>query len=77
MTRTSIIPSTDSFYISIPQQYVGKEVEVLIFPKSDVTEITKPTKKNMAQYRGILSKKEGESLQKYILKARKEWQKTI
>ncbi|MCL2413660.1 MAG: hypothetical protein FWC94_00185 [Bacteroidales bacterium] len=77
MTRTSIIPDTNRFYLSIPQQYVGKEVEVLIFPKSEITEMVKPAKKNMAQYRGILSKKEGENLQKYILKARKEWQKTI
>jgi len=77
MTRTSIIPETNRFYLSIPPQYVGKEVEVLIFPKSEIIEITKPTKKNMANYRGILSKKEGEGMQKYILKAREEWQKTI
>lgn len=77
MTRTSIIPNTDRLYLSIPQQYIGKEVEVLIFPKSHITEIADLPKKNMAQYRGVLSKKEGENMQRYILKARKEWQRTI
>jgi len=67
MTRTSIIPDTNGFYLPIPQQYVGKEVEVLIFPKSEVTEMAKPAKKSMAQYRGILSKKEGENIQRYIV----------
>jgi hypothetical protein len=77
LTRTSIIPTSDKFYLSIPQQYVGREVEVLIFPKSEITEVAEPAKKSMAQYRGVLSKKEGEKMQKYILKARKEWQRTI
>jgi len=48
MTRISIIPSTNKFYLSIPQQYIGKEVEVLVFPKSEVMEMAKTENKSMA-----------------------------
>ncbi|KAA6337349.1 hypothetical protein EZS27_014563 [termite gut metagenome] len=44
MIRTIIIPDNHYVTLSIPEKYIGKELEVIVFPKEEIIEKTIPSK---------------------------------
>jgi hypothetical protein len=77
MLRTIITPVTTQVNLSIPKEYLGKEVEILLF-STDETEKKQPVKKMQWQkYKGILSARRAKEMQKYVEKSRKEWERNI
>ena len=67
MIRTIIKPDTQSINLSIPVEYIGKEVEILIFPVDSLVNITESINdadeqhnrrqeafKNFIKYKGTL-----------------------
>jgi len=40
MIRTILIPQNDNFVFPIPTEYIGKELEIIVFPKDEV--LSKP-----------------------------------
>jgi len=36
MLRTVFTPQNDNFVFPIPTEYIGKELEILVFPTSDI-----------------------------------------
>ena len=76
MIRTHITPQNRNISIAVPQNYVGKQVEVLLYTVDEL-EDEKPKANTMAQYKGLLSKDEAKELQQQVTKDREEWNNNI
>ena len=76
MVRKFIVPSERNILIEIPQNYVGKEIEVLLYAVEEL-EKKEIKNKNASAYRGIFTKEEGVEFNKYIDQARNEWERNI
>ncbi|MEJ7678816.1 MAG: hypothetical protein WKG06_13345 [Segetibacter sp.] len=75
MTRTTITPTNNSIVLPVPEKYICKKIEVLMFDMEEVT--VEPgdrnTKLKPSQLRGFLSKDTAEALQQHIQQSRNEW----
>jgi hypothetical protein len=77
MIRTSITPVSTKVFVSIPKEYIGKKVEILLFSEEEA-EDKHPVKKNtMAKYKGILSAETALEMQNYVKQSREEWERNI
>lgn len=74
MTRTTITPTNKSIIVEIPDDYVGKQVEVLVYALDEV----KGTEKKMkiADFAGALklSKEQYQDFQQHLQNIRNEWE---
>jgi hypothetical protein len=81
MIRTVVVPQNNQLFVAIPNSYIGKEVEVFLYAKEELTEEpveVKPLEKvSMARFRGMLSAEETDQLQDYVTKSRLEWERDI
>ena len=76
MIRTSITPQQADVLISVPLQYIGKKLEVLLYAVDEV--VDEPAKPNdMAQFWGVLSNEAAHELREATLKSREEWDRSI
>ncbi len=80
MIRTTLTPQDTNLQLSldIPEDYVGKKVEVLIFAADEPKEL--PILKNKAaKYRGTLhlSDEQYSELQQHVKNIRNEWDRNI
>ncbi len=74
MIRTVITPQQQSISIQVPENYIGKQIEVLLYAVDELVEEQKTTApNNAAKFKGILSKEEGEQFNEYLKQARSEW----
>lgn len=72
MIRTSITPQQADILISVPPQYIGKKLEVLLYAVEEITEeAPKPT--TMAQFWGILSDEAAQDILQRSEESRNEW----
>jgi hypothetical protein len=76
MIKTSIIPHNNTLQLSIPTQYIGKELEVLVYAKEELDQ-QKESKTDMARFKGVLTAEEANQLHNYINQARNEWDSGI
>lgn len=74
MIRTTIIPDNTDVHLSIPEDYVGRKIEVMYYPLDELVVEKMPIRK-MAEFKGILTAGEADELQDYIKKSRAEWDK--
>ena len=70
MYRTHIKPEHQDVSIHLPVDYVGKNIEVMVYISEEKNE--SPQKK-MSDYRGILSDEKYQDLKRQTANARKEW----
>lgn len=78
MIKTIITPQHNSYPLLIPENYIGKKVEVLFYALEEVMEEKQaPATKKPADFFGTLSKEEGEQFHQYITKTRNEWDRNI
>lgn len=74
MIRTIITPQQQNISIAVPENYIGKQIEVLLYSVDELTEVEKTAMpNNAARYKGIFSKEEGEKFNQYLNQARSEW----
>ncbi len=74
MIRTLITPQQQNISILVPQNYIGKQIEVLLYAVDELIEEEKiAMPNNAAKYKGIFSKEEGEKFNQYLKQARSEW----
>jgi len=45
MIRTVFTPQNDNFVFPVPTEYIGKELEMIVFPTSDILSESLPPKK--------------------------------
>ena len=77
MIRTIITPQQTNISINIPSNYIGKQIEVLLYAIDEVELEKTNAPLNASKYKGIFSKKEGETLNDFITRARNEWERDI
>lgn len=72
MIKTTLTPANNPISVNIPDTYIGKLVEVIVYPVDEIEKkVSQPT--TMLSFKGILSKKTAASMQDEILQSRKEW----
>ena len=76
MIKTLAIPQNNNYNLAIPNNYIGRKIEILFYALDEIVE-EKPlpvVKKRLSdKYRGILSKEQGQSLNEHIKEMRSEW----
>jgi len=79
MVRTSITPEQTDIQLSVPQNYVGRKLEVLLYPVDELTEepVKKQSKKKASDFAGTLSNEEAGKFHEYVNQARNEWDRNI
>jgi hypothetical protein len=76
MIQTVITPGQTSVSFQIPENYIGKRLEITCNPLDDLTVEKKP-KVNLADFYGVLSKESGQRLREHAKRVRKEWDRLI
>ncbi len=76
MIKTTIIPQNNNLNFTIPDNYIGREIEVLLYAKDELQQEIKP-KKTMADFSGILSENDYQAIKSHTEQARKEWNRDI
>jgi putative transposon-encoded protein len=79
MIQTVVKPNETNFdmKVSLPKDYVGKDVHVLFYLDEEVktTKASISNKKKPSDYFGTLSKETGKKLQAHIVKSRSDWER--
>ena len=76
MIRTIITPENTDVHISIPQNYVGKKIEVLLFASDEPEDEKNPQRKSVASLRGSvkMTSEQYDDLTHHLKKVREEWE---
>lgn len=77
MIRAIIRPDNTDIHISIPDDYVGRNLEVLLFATDEPRGMEEEKVNTMAPFRGVLSAEEADQLLEYVKKSRAEWNRDI
>jgi len=72
MASTVIIPRKSRVYVSVPQSFIGKQVEVSYTLKEE-TNKPKSDVPLSEMFRGVFSKEDAESFMKHTQTLRNEW----
>ena len=76
MIKTTITPKKNNYLITIPNSYVGKELEVLIYAKDEIL-FEKKSKKSMADFQGIISDSTANAMHLEIQESRNSWDERL
>jgi hypothetical protein len=80
MIRTFIKPTQSNYNVAlvIPEDYLGEELEVIVFKKQEGLVAEKKTNpiKLSDKYRGVFSKEDAKSFNDHTQQMRKEWDNT-
>lgn len=74
MVRTVLTPENTHIELDIPEEYVGKPLEIIY---QALEEVVPQPKKKMGDFLGILSDKSAKKLHRHIKKVRNEWDRDI
>jgi len=77
MIRTVITPHNNNIQLSVPNSYIGKEIEVLLYAREELSEGKAINKNNAARFKGLLTGEEAEKYHQYLKQARNEWDRDI
>jgi len=74
MVQTSIHSSNNNvLVIPLPEQYRGKDLEVLIYSKDELIALQPKQAATMAGFVGTMTKENAQALRLHTEKARTEW----
>jgi mono/diheme cytochrome c family protein len=76
MTKTIITPEENNIVLAIPDAYVGKKLEVLMYAIEELAE-SKSVQNKMSAFKGTLTNEEADQLQEYVKQSREEWNSNI
>lgn len=71
MIRTVITPTNTNITLSIPEDYIGKPIEITFLALEELE--LKSTKKTMADFWGVISDQTAEALHQQVEQSRNEW----
>lgn len=79
MIRKTITPDKRTVSIDVPENYVGKQIEVLVYATDELEEQKAVLKKNTSKLRGALklSDNQYKDFQQFVNDVRSEWDKAI
>ncbi len=73
MIKAHTTPTESNISITVPQSYIGKQVEILVYTVDELVDVNATKPKTMSAYKGLLSKAEATKLQKIDAQSREEW----
>jgi hypothetical protein len=76
MIKTIATPQQNTYNIAIPNQYIGKKLEIIMYALDEITEAPIPTVL-MADFWGTLSDEAANDLQVVTKEGRNDWEKAI
>ena len=77
MVKAIVTPHNNTVVISVPNNYIGRELEVLLYAKDEVADDNVKKDFNAAKFKGLFTKEEGEKYHQYLKQARNEWDRSI
>jgi hypothetical protein len=79
MIRTKVTPEHQDISIHIPQDYVGKQIEVLLYAVDELQEEKRIESKKPSDFRGKLklSDEQYSDFQNHVKNIRDEWKRDI
>ena len=79
MIKTTVTPQNTDLHILIPEGYVGKPIEVILYSVEEASPVVKHTnkKRKPSDFAGTLSKKEAKAFTTHIEQTRNEWERDI
>jgi hypothetical protein len=78
MTKTILTPKNVNYNLTIPEEYIGKQIEILLYSLDEVAGEKKvQPKKTMADFCGVLTENDYQLLKMHTEQARKEWNRNI
>jgi hypothetical protein len=78
MIKTVTIPKNNSYSLSIPNEYIGKKVEILMYALDEVAEEkASPPKKSMADFWGSISDSTAAELHRSVEESRDSWDERL
>ena len=77
MVHTTLIPSQSIVELSLPNHYVGKKVEFLIYVSEEIENLKPMSPTNASQFKGILNAEEAKSFNQHSTTVRQEWDRNI
>jgi len=77
MIRTIITPENNDVHILIPDDYIGKRLEMLLYAADEPLDVAPEKAHTMSEFKGLLTSDEVEKLQDYVKKSRAEWDRNI
>ena len=77
MLRMTITPNGNTYLLPIPVNYVGKTLELLIYPDFEIIENKPVEAKKPSDFFCTLNAVEGETFQDYVTNSRLEWNRNI
>lgn len=72
MIHTQLVPDSNNISVAIPDNYIGKKVEIILFSEDEM-EGNGDIKGEIKRYKGMLSKERALEMQKFAVDIRKEW----
>ena len=75
--RTTITPNQTDIHLSVPQNYVGRKLEILLYPVDELTDglAEELPKKKPSDFAGTINKEEGEKFHDHLKQAPNKWDK--
>ena len=70
MVRSLITPETNTVHIAIPDDYIGKKVEILVFTYDETTEPPATQPGVMSQFWGVISEQTTREMHDHVGKSR-------
>ena len=77
MVYTTLVPNQAVVELALPNHYVGKKVEFLIYVSDEIERLKSAKPSNASQFKGILDAEEAKSFNQYITTVRQEWDRNI
>ncbi|GHV68887.1 hypothetical protein FACS1894199_16820 [Bacteroidia bacterium] len=78
MLQTTLTPQSAVLSIPIPDNFVGKKVEVWLYlPDESSVPIADAETRNVQRFKGLLTAQEADKFQSYLQKTRQEWNRDI
>jgi len=77
MIHTTLIPSQAVVELALPNHYVGKKVEFLIYVSDEIERLKSTNPSNASQFKGILNAEEAKLFNQYLTTVRHEWDRNI
>jgi len=77
MIRTIVRPKSNEITLDIPEEYIGKEVEITYLSLDELYEEKQKPAKSMKDFWNIISDEAALKFHNYVKQSRDEWERSI
>ena len=72
MIKTSLIPNKNIVQLEIPNSYIGKQIEIILYASDEVAKQDKSSITPASKLKGLLNNEEADKFDTYLKQARSE-----